>query len=160
MKTETSIAVGIKAPAFTLVDQDNNKRKLSDFAGKWVVLYFYPKDDTPGCTTEACEFTDGIKAFEKLNATVIGVSPDSVASHQKFIAKHKLSVILLSDADRKVMDKYGAYGTKKMYGKETIGVIRSTFVIDPKGRIAHSWTNVRAAGHAEKVREKLSELSA
>jgi len=102
MKTETSIAVGIKAPAFTLVDQDNNKRKLSDFAGKWVVLYFYPKDDTPGCTTEACEFTDGIKAFEKLNATVIGVSPDSVASHQKFIAKHKLSVILLCDADRKV----------------------------------------------------------
>jgi peroxiredoxin Q/BCP len=160
MKTETTLAAGSKAPAFTLPDQDDKKRKLGDYSGRWVVLYFYPKDDTPGCTTEACEFTDGIKAFEKLNATVIGVSPDSVASHQKFIAKHKLSVTLLSDADRKVMDKYGAYGPKKMYGKETMGIIRSTFIIDPKGKIAHSWTSVRAAGHAEKVREKLSELSA
>ena len=160
MATKTKLEIGSKAPAFTLPDQDDNNRKLSDFAGQWVVLYFYPKDNTPGCTTEACEFTDGIEAFDKLNATVLGVSPDSTSSHRKFIAKHKLSVALLSDSDRKVMDKYGAYGVKKMYGKETMGVIRSTFLIDPKGKIAHSWTNVRAAGHAEKVREKLSELSA
>jgi peroxiredoxin Q/BCP len=159
MNKVTVPAAGSKAPAFTLLNQDNKEIKLSDLAGQWVVLYFYPKDDTPGCTTEACEFTDGIKAFERMNATVIGVSPDSVASHQKFIAKHKLSVTLLSDPDRKVLNKYGAYGLKKMYGKETMGVIRSTFVIDPKGKVAYSWTNVRAAGHAEKVREKLNELS-
>jgi len=160
MTTRKSLTVGSKAPAFTLVDQDDNKRKLSDFAGQWVVLYFYPKDNTPGCTTEACEFTDGIKAFEKLNAVVIGISPDSPASHRKFIDKQKLSVTLLSDGDRAVMDKYNAYGVKKMYGKETMGVIRSTVLIDPKGKIAHVWANVRAAGHAEKVREKLSELAA
>nr|MBN2278599.1 thioredoxin-dependent thiol peroxidase [candidate division Zixibacteria bacterium] len=150
---------GTKAPAFTLPDQDDNKIKLSDYNGRWVVLYFYPKDNTPGCTTEACEFTGGLKDFENLEAVVLGVSPDSTESHRKFIAKQNLKITLLSDPDRKVLEKYGAYGTKKMYGKEVKGVIRSTFLIDPDGKIAQSWTGVKAAGHAEKVREKLTELA-
>ena len=150
---------GKKAPAFTLKNQKDEKVKLSDFDGKWKVLYFYPKDDTPGCTTEACEFTDGIRKFDKLDAVVLGVSPDSVESHQKFIKKHNLKLTLLSDPDHKVMEKYGAWGTKNMYGKISEGVIRSTFIIDPEGKIAHSWAKVKAAGHAEKVREKIEELS-
>jgi len=151
--------VGKKAPAFTLLNQHNQKTKLSDYTGNWVVLYFYPKDDTPGCTTEACEFTAGIKAFEKLNAKVLGMSPDTVEKHQKFIDKYKLKIDLLSDPDKKVLAKYGAYGIKKMYGKETVGVIRSTFIIDPKGKVAHSWRSVKAAGHAAKVAEKLKALT-
>lgn len=151
--------VGQKAPAFTLKNQKGDKIKLSDYSGKWVVLYFYPKDDTPGCTTEACEFTEGIKAFDRLDAAVLGVSPDSVESHRKFIKKHNLKLTLLSDPDRKVMEKYGAYGIKKMYGKESKGVIRSTFIIDPKGKIAFSWAKVKAAGHADRVREKIEEMS-
>ncbi len=149
---------GTKAPMFTLPDQDENKTALKDFAGKWVVLYFYPKDDTPGCTTEACEFTTSLKAFDKLNATVLGVSRDSAERHQKFIAKYDLKVTLLSDPDHKVMEKYGAWGVKKMYGKEVEGVIRSTFLIDPSGKIAHAWKSVKAAGHANKVHQKLQEL--
>ncbi len=151
--------VGKKAPGFALPDQEDNKVKLSDFEGKWLVLYFYPKDDTPGCTTEACEFTDGIKGFDKLDTTVLGVSPDSTDSHRKFIKKHNLKLTLLSDPERRVMEKYGAYGLKKMYGKESMGVIRSTFIIDPKGKIVYSWAKVKAAGHAEKVREKIAELA-
>ncbi len=151
---------GKKAPAFTLPNQDDTKTALKDFAGHWVVLYFYPKDDTPGCTTEACDFTSGIKGFEKLNATVLGVSADSTEKHRKFIAKYKLKVTLLSDSDRKVMTKYGAFGLKKMYGKEVRGVIRSTFIIDPKGKLAHAWYSVKAKGHADKVHEKLQELTA
>ncbi|HKK21384.1 MAG TPA: thioredoxin-dependent thiol peroxidase [candidate division Zixibacteria bacterium] len=153
------IEAGDKAPAFTLPDQSGNKVKLADFAGKWLVLYFYPKDDTPGCTTEACDFTNGLKGFEKLNSTVLGVSRDSLESHKKFIAKYKLKITLLSDPDHKVMEKYGAFGIKKMYGKEVEGVIRSTFLIDPKGKIAWAWRSVKAAGHADKVREKLEELT-
>lgn len=152
------IDIGDKAPVFTLNDQNGSKTKLGDFKGKWVVLYFYPKDNTPGCTTEACEFTTHLKHFEKLNAKVLGVSPDSIDSHRKFIDKYKLKFNLLSDPDKKVMEKYGAFGLKKMYGKEVMGVIRSTFIIDPKGKIAHFWRKVKAAGHAEKVHQKLSEL--
>ncbi len=154
-----TIESGTKAPAFSLPDQSGATVKLSDYAGQWLVLYFYPKDDTPGCTTEACDFTDGLKSFEKLGATVLGVSRDSQESHQKFIAKYDLKVRLLSDPDHKVMDKYGAYGTKNMYGKEVEGVIRSTFLIDPQGKIAYAWRSVKAAGHAEKVREKLQQLA-
>ena len=152
------IDTGSRAPVFTLVDQDGSKVKLSDFNGQWIVLYFYPKDDTPGCTTEACEFTTHLKQFEKLKAVVLGVSPDSSASHQKFIDKYKLKFPLLSDPDKKVMEKYGAFGPKKMYGKEVVGVIRSTFIIDPKGKVAYAWRKVKAAGHAEKVHQKLTEL--
>ncbi|HUV29990.1 MAG TPA: thioredoxin-dependent thiol peroxidase [Acidobacteriota bacterium] len=152
-------AAGTGAPDFTLPGQDGADVSLTDFTGKWVVLYFYPKDDTPGCTTEACDFTAGIKAFEKLNAVVLGVSPDSVASHQKFTAKHKLDLTLLSDEDKSVLRKYGAWRLKKIYGKEMMGVARSTFLIRPDGTIAYVWSDVQAAGHADEVKEKLAELS-
>lgn len=151
--------IGQMAPTFTLFNQDDTKTSLKDYKGEWVVLYFYPKDDTPGCTTEACEFTDGLKAFEKVGAAVIGVSPDSTASHRKFIEKYNLKVTLLADPDREVLEKYGAWGIKINYGKESLGVIRSTFLIDPQGKIAHVWPKVTAAGHAEVVRNKLAELT-
>jgi peroxiredoxin Q/BCP len=154
----SAIEVGKKAPAFALPDQNGTQVKLGDFAGRWVVLYFYPKDDTPGCTTEACEFTDGVKAFEKLDAVVLGCSPDSPESHRNFIAKHGLKVRLLSDLDHSVMKTYGAWGEKRMYGRATVGVIRSTVLVDPQGKVAFHWPNVRAAGHAEQVRERLAEL--
>jgi peroxiredoxin Q/BCP len=154
----SKVEVGAKAPVFTLRDQNGEQVKLSDFAGSWVVLYFYPKDDTPGCTTEACEFTDGIKAFEDLDAVVLGCSADAPESHRKFIAKHGLKVTLLSDTDHAVMKTYAAWGEKSMYGRTTMGVIRSTVLIDPRGKVAFHWPNVKAAGHAEQVREKLAEL--
>ena len=149
---------GSKAPGFTLPDQNGTPATLRDLAGNWVVLYFYPKDDTPGCTTEACEFTDSIKEFETIDAVVLGCSPDSPASHQKFIAKYSLKVRLLSDPDHEVMERYGAWGTKSMYGTTTQGVIRSTVIIDPNGAVAHHWPTVKAVGHAAAVREKLIEL--
>ena len=160
MSVQTKLEVGAKAPEFTLPDQSEQDVSLNQFRGQWVVLYFYPKDDTPGCTIEACDFTSGLKAFEKLNATVLGVSPDSPASHRQFIAQHDLEIKLLADEERTVMTEYGAWGLKKMYGKEVEGVIRSTFIIDPRGKIAHVWYGVKADGHAEKVREKLGELAA
>ena len=155
---ETKIEVGKPAPAFTLVNQHDKQVKLSEYAGKWVVLYFYPKDDTPGCTTEACEFTDGIERFQGLEATVLGCSADSPESHRKFIAKFSLKLTLLSDPDHKVMERYGAWAEKTSYGRTSMGVIRSTVLIDPKGKVAHHWPNVKAAGHAQEVREKLAEL--
>jgi peroxiredoxin Q/BCP len=153
------IEVGKKAPAFTLEDETGTKVKLSDLAGRWVVLYFYPKDDTPGCTIEACEFTSGLRGFEQLRAAVFGCSRDSAESHRRFIAKQKLTVKLLSDPDHRVMEKYGAWGEKHNYGKTTMGVLRSTVLIDPQGVVAWHWPTVKAAGHAEEVREKLAELS-
>lgn len=152
------ITIGCKAPSFKLRDECGRRSSLSDFSGQWVVLYFYPRDDTPGCTVEACEFTKGIKGFEKIDAVVIGCSPDSPESHTKFIQKHKLKVKLLSDPTHKVMEKYGAWGEKNLYGKVTEGVIRSTVIVDPKGKIAHHWKRVKAAGHAEHVKRKLKEL--
>ena len=154
----TTITVGKKAPDFTLKNQDDAPVKLGDLAGRWLVLYFYPKDDTPGCTVEACDFTAGIKQFEKLEATVLGCSPDSPESHRKFIAKHKLKIGLLSDPEHKALEKYGAWGEKNMYGRTTMGVIRSTVLIDPHGKVAHHWGKVKAAGHADAVKEKLKEL--
>ena len=156
--SQANIEEGKMAPGITLLDQDEKKVSLSDFEGKWVVLYFYPKDDTPGCTTEACEFTDGIQDFVGLDAVVLGCSPDPPEKHRKFIAKYDLGVRLLSDLDHKVMEKYGAWGEKNMYGKVTVGVIRSTVIIDPQGRVAHRWKRVKAKGHAEKVRERLEQL--
>jgi peroxiredoxin Q/BCP len=152
------IEVAKKAPAFRTKDQDGQTRSLGEFAGQWVVLYFYPKDDTPGCTTEACDFTAGIAKFTKMDAVVLGCSADSEERHQKFIAKYKLKITLLSDPDHAVMEKYGAWGEKTMYGKKVTGVIRSTVLIDPKGKVAHHWAKVQAKGHADKVREKLAEL--
>ena len=158
MAVAKAVEPGVKAPMFTLPNQHNEKVALKDLAGQWVVLYFYPKDDTPGCTTEACEFTDNLRQFASLNARVVGVSPDSPDKHQKFIEKYNLKIDLLSDPEKNVMAKYGAFGIKKMYGREVQGVIRSTFLIDPKGKVAHAWRSVKAAGHAEKVREKLATL--
>ena len=154
------LVVGKKAPAFSLKKEDDSVVKLSALKGQWVVVYFYPKDDTPGCTTEACEFTAGIKTFEKLDAVVLGCSADSAESHRKFIAKHKLKVSLLSDPDRSMMQAYGAWGEKVLYGRKMIGVIRSTVILNPDGKVAHHWPRVKAAGHAEEVRKTLAELRA
>ena len=151
------IVEGKKAPAFSLNDENGDKIKLSDLLGNWIVLYFYPRDDTPGCTIEACDFTSNLKAFEKLNSIVYGCSPDSSDSHQKFIRKHKLKIKLLSDPSHLVMEKYGAWGGKNMYGKITQGVIRSTVLIDPNGKVAKHWKRVKAKGHAEAVREWLEK---
>ncbi len=154
------LEIGDNAPGFTLRDQDEKEVSLSGLKGQWVVLYFYPRNDTPGCTTEACEFTDGIEAFAGLDAVVLGCSPDSPESHRKFIAKHSLGLRLLSDPEHEVMEAYGAWGEKNMYGRKSMGVIRSTVIIDPKGKVAHRWKRVKAKGHAEKVRERLEELQA
>jgi len=155
-----SLKVGARAPAFTLVNQDEAKVSLKDFSGRWLVLYFYPRDDTPGCTKEACEFTSRLKEFEKLDACVVGVSPDPPAKHQKFIAKHKLKLDLLSDPDHKALICYGAWGEKSMYGRKYEGVIRSTVLVDPKGKIVFHWPKVKAAGHADEVQAKLADLIA
>jgi thioredoxin-dependent peroxiredoxin len=157
MSTST-IAVGEPAPAFALPDQDGVAVSLAGLAGQWVVLYFYPKDDTPGCTTEACEFTESVAAFGGLDALVLGCSPDSPQAHRKFIAKHGLKLRLLSDPEHVVMAAYGAWGEKVLYGKKTVGVIRSTVLVDPKGVVAHHWPRVTAAGHAAAVRARLEEL--
>lgn len=147
-----AIEEGKAAPAFTLTDQDGNKVSLAAFAGKDVVVYFYPKDDTPGCTKEACGFRDSWSDLRKLGVAVLGVSADSGASHQKFISKYKLPFTLLSDPDRKMMEKYGAYGEKMMYGKKTIGVIRSTVWIGPDGKVKRHWKKVaNAEAHPAQV---------
>ena len=152
------VTVGEKAPAFELKDQGGEPVSLAQFAGRWVVLYFYPKDDTPGCTKEACEFSADAHRFGELDAVVLGCSPDSPERHRAFIAKHGLRVTLLSDPERTVMQEYGAWGEKKLYGRTTIGVIRSTVLIDDAGKVVHHWRSVRAAGHAGKVRERLEAL--
>ena len=153
------LKVGEKAPDFCLPDDQGKQVCLKDFAGRWVVLYFYPKDNTPGCTTEAKEFSELIHEFEKLNAVVIGISKDSVESHKKFKEKHQLKVTLLSDVERKVIEAYGAWQLKKRFGKESYGVVRCTYIIDLSGKVAHLWKSVRAKGHAAKVLEKLKELA-
>ena len=149
---------GKPAPAFTLDDAAGKKVSLADFAGKNVILYFYPKDDTPGCTKEACGFRDSWKEIQKLNTVVIGVSGDSAESHKKFAAKYKLPFPLLSDPGRKVMEKYGAYGEKVLYGRKTTGVIRSTVWIGPDGKVKKHWARVPSAEqHPEKVLELLRD---
>jgi peroxiredoxin Q/BCP len=147
-----AIEEGKKAPAFALADAEGKKVGLGDFAGKDVILYFYPKDDTPGCTKEACGFRDGWRELQKLGAVVLGVSADNAESHKKFAAKYKLPFPLLSDPDRKVMQAYGAYGEKVLYGKKTVGVIRSTVWIGPDGKVKKHWKRVSdAAAHPEQV---------
>jgi peroxiredoxin Q/BCP len=142
---------GAKAPDFTLQDEQGNAVSLKDFAGKNVIIYFYPKDDTPGCTKEACQFNDLLTQFTKSDAVVLGVSADSAESHGKFRDKYGLKFRLLIDKDHGVMEKYGAYGEKVLYGKTTIGVIRSTFLIGPDQKVKRAWYHVKADGHAEKV---------
>lgn len=147
-----AVTEGKSAPLFTLKDQAGEKVALKDFKGKDVIVYFYPKDDTPGCTKEACNFRDNWDAFQKAGVVVLGISPDDQNSHQKFIGKYQLPFTLLSDPDRKVMEKYGAWGEKMMYGKKTIGVIRSTVWVGPDGKVVKHWRKVpRAADHPEKI---------
>jgi peroxiredoxin Q/BCP len=143
--------VGDPAPPFTLPDHDGHPVSLADFAGRTVVVYFYPADDTPGCTKEACQFNDDLARFADAGVAVVGISPDGATKHQRFREKYGLRFPLLTDADRSVMTAYGAFGEKTMYGRTTMGVIRSTFVIGPDGTIRHAWYNVRADGHPAKV---------
>lgn len=147
---------GTKAPAFTLNDTNGKEVKLSDFKGKKVVLYFYPKDDTPGCTVEACEFRDTKAQFTKKGAVVLGVSKDDEASHQKFVKKYDLNFALLSDPEHKVIEKYGAWAEKSLYGKKFMGIVRSTFVIDEDGTILKAFPKVSPEGHAKEILDVLS----
>ncbi|TRV07165.1 MAG: peroxiredoxin [Microcystis wesenbergii Mw_MB_S_20031200_S109] len=144
-----TLEVGQKAPEFA---------KLADFAGQWLVLYFYPKDNTPGCSTEAIDFTALSPQFQQLNAVIIGVSPDSEKSHCRFIEKHNLTIQLLSDTEHQLAEIYQVWGLKKFMGKEYMGIKRSTFLIDPQGNIAYIWSNVKVKAHAEAVLKKLEEL--
>ena len=151
------IEEGKKAPAFTLVADDGKKVSLSSFEGKNVVLYFYPKDNTPGCTVEAKDFRDALPKFKKLNAVVLGVSKDSIESHCKFRDKFDLTFPLLSDPDGKVIEKYGAWGEKSMYGRKSMGIIRSTVVIGKDGKIRKIFPKVRVAGHVDEVLDAVRE---
>ncbi len=154
-----AIEEGKAAPAFALVNQDGEKVALKDFRGKDVIVYFYPRDDTPGCTKEACGFRDLWKDIQKTGAVVLGVSPDDPEKHQKFIAKYKLPFTLLCDPDKKMMTKYGAYGEKMMYGKKTMGVIRSTVWVGSNGKVVKHWKRVaKAADHPAKVLEALQTV--
>lgn len=152
-----TLEVGKAPPAFSLLDASGNKVALKDFKGRDVIIYFYPKDDTPGCTKEACGFRDAWATLEQRGVVVIGVSPDTSASHQKFAAKYQLPFLLLSDPDRSVMRSYGAYGEKLMYGKKTEGVIRSTVWIGADGKLRKHWPRIQSAEeHPAKVLEALA----
>ena len=150
--------VSTKAPEFSVLNQNGDNINLKDLKGKWVVMYFYPKDDTPGCTIEANEFTSLSKNFEKENAVIFGISPDDEKSHCKFIDKYKLDIDLLADTEKELVTKYGVWKEKSMYGRTYMGVTRTTFLIDDKGDVAEVWTNVKAKGHAEIVLNRLVEI--
>jgi thioredoxin-dependent peroxiredoxin len=151
--------VGEAAPKFTAPNREGKSTSLEDFQGRSIVLYFYPKDNTPGCTTEAIDFTDKLAEFQALNTQVIGISPDSIASHGKFIDKHNLKIILLSDPEHQIAESYGVWQLKKFMGKEYMGIVRSTFLINPTGNISHIWSNVRVKNHVDTVLKQLTENS-
>ncbi|MDT8337863.1 MAG: thioredoxin-dependent thiol peroxidase [Sulfurimonas sp.] len=146
------------APEFCLPNQDDVEICLRDLKGKWIVLYFYPKDNTPGCTTEACDFSEAAPDFSTLNAVILGVSADSTAKHRDFIEKKDLNITLLSDEEKGMLQAYGIWQMKKNYGKEYMGIVRSTLIIDPKGVVKALWKNVKVKDHARIVKEKLEEL--
>lgn len=146
-----TVEAGKKAPAFSLESTDGKKVSLKDLAGKKVVLYFYPKDDTPGCTTEACNFRDAFTAYGQAGAVILGVSSDDLKSHDKFRAKYELPFTLLSDPDHAVAEKYGVWQEKNMYGRKSMGIVRTTFVIDSTGNIAKIFPKVKVDGHSEEV---------
>ena len=164
------LEIGTVAPDFCLENQDEVEICLRDLKGKWIVLYFYPKDNTPGCTTEACDFTEKFPDFKGLGAVILGVSADSAKTHRGFIEKQGLKITLLTDADHAMMEEYGVWRKKMNYGKEYMGIVRSTYVIDPRGKIAAAWDNVKVRQtrskngekyeiiHVEEVRQKLVEL--
>jgi peroxiredoxin Q/BCP len=151
------IEVGKKAPAFTLPDSDGNKVSLKDYMGEKVILYFYPKDNTSGCTAQACDFNDSLKEFDKIKTKVIGISKDSQKSHIKFRDKFELKFTLLSDEEIKIIPKYGIWKEKSMYGKKYMGVERTTFIIDKKGKIEKIYTKVKVTGHVDEILKYLSE---
>lgn len=158
MASMTALSEGDKAPAFTLPADGGGKLSLADFRGKTLVLYFYPKDDTPGCTKEAVGFSERLSAFRRAGAEVIGISKDSVAKHDKFRDKHGLKVRLASDEDGSTIERYGSWVEKSMYGKKYMGVDRSTFLIDGKGIIRRVWRKVRVPGHVDEVLEAVKSL--
>ena len=153
-----TLAAGDRAPAFSLPDQDGTVRRLADYRGRTVVLYFYPRDDTPGCTAEACSFRDHEAAIQAQGAVVLGVSTDDAASHRRFREKHALPFPLLVDAGGRVGERYGAWGEKTLYGRKSIGMTRATFVIGPDGRLLRVWKRARAAGHGEAVLKALQDI--
>jgi len=152
------LEAGSKAPVFELANQEGKKINLKNYAGQWVVLYFYPKDNTSGCTKEAIAFSEMVKDFKDKKAVIFGVSPDSEKSHQRFVEKHGLKVELLSDPDHAVCEAFGVWQLKKMCGRESMGVVRSTFIINPQGAIEKCWAKVKVDGHAENVYQSLCEL--
>jgi len=149
---------GKKAPAFALKDQDGKTHKLSDYAGQPVVLYFYPKDDTPGCTKESCEFRDNLPRFKKMKAAIFGMSILDETSKKKFADKFDLNFPLLADADHDVAEKYGVWQEKSLYGRKFMGIVRTTYLIGPDGKVAKRWDNVKVDGHAEEVLAAVQEL--
>ncbi|WP_048600707.1 thioredoxin-dependent thiol peroxidase [Rubeoparvulum massiliense] len=152
------IQVGEQVPDLVLPASDGTMVSLKQYAGKYVVLYFYPKDMTPGCTTEACEFRDMTSQYEALNAMIVGVSPDPLKSHEKFIQKHELPFLLLSDEEHALAEAFGVWKLKKMYGREYMGIERSTFIIDPEGKLLKEWRKVKVKGHVEDVLNILKAL--
>lgn len=162
------LEVGMKAPSFCAQNQDDIEICYRDLEGKWIVLYFYPRDDTPGCTTQACDFTNNVPGFDNLDAIILGVSADTTAKHRKFIDKYDLDITLLSDEDKKMCQDYGVWQLKKFMGKEFMGIVRSTFIINPEGNIAAYWNKVSVRKkdrktkeeslHVDEVRSKLEEL--
>ncbi len=152
------LKIGDKAPSFELKDQSGRIRSLEEFMGRWIVLYFYPKDNTPGCTQEACDFSLNIADFEGLKSLVIGISKDSVESHKKFADEFNLKIILLSDPGHEIIEKYGVWREKKFMGKTSLGIVLTSFIFGRDGKIAHAWDNVSVKGHIEEVRMKLKEL--
>lgn len=153
------VQVNEMAPDFTLLASNGEKVSLSDFRGKYVVLYFYPKDMTPGCTTQACDFRDYHEDFSKLDAVILGVSPDPLEKHQRFIEKHGLPFLLLVDDEHEVAELYGVWKLKKMFGKEFMGIERSTFLIDKDGKLIKEWRKVKVKGHVEEALQYLKELN-
>jgi len=152
------LEIGQKAPEFCLPNQDDIEICLRDLKGKWIVLYFYPRDNTPGCTTEACEFTQAAPEFGDMDAIILGVSADSTKKHRNFIEKKDLGITLLSDEDSVMMQKYGVWQLKKNYGKEYMGIVRTTFIIDPEGIIKTIFEKVRVKDHVAKVKEELKSF--
>jgi len=149
----------MKAKNFSLKDQDDNIKTLADFKGSWLVLYFYPKDDTKGCTLEATDFTKRVEDFKKLNCEIVGISPDEPKKHVKFITKHDLKLNLLSDSNKEILEQFGVWQTKKMYGKEYMGVVRTTVLINPEGKVEKIWEKVKVTGHVDEVYNVLNEVN-
>lgn len=152
---DTQLEIGQRAPEFTLMASNGQEVSLSDYQGRKVVLYFYPKNMTPGCTQEACSFRDANADIEAQGAVILGISPDELKSHTKFIERNDLPFLLLSDADHVVSEKYGVWQLKKMYGREYLGIVRSTFLIDEEGILVKEWRKIRVAGHTEEVLKTL-----